>query len=136
MDLFSKQAANSLLNEGKKPTGFVDSEGIPHVGYGKFLALEDSFQYPLSATLVKGKLACSKWKFDNTDVVYTLTLNNKAQSRYYGTLEQLFHSSEPYIFKFDMAKVKSCLESGNDFEYNDNSYNHYKVIISKKMTKH
>jgi hypothetical protein len=136
MDLFSKQAANILFSDGKPPKGFVDGDGIPQVGYGKFLFLEHSFQYPLEALLVKGKLACNKWSFDNTNVIYSLTCNGKSRSRYHGTLEQLFHSSEPYIFKLDMKKVRECLDSGNDFIYIDNSYDHYEVSISKKYTEH
>ena len=136
MDLFSKQAANSLFSDGKTPTGFVDSNGIPHVGYGKFLNLEYSYQYPLVASLLKGKIAFKKWSFDNTDVVYKLTCNGKSRLRYHGTLEQLFHSSEPYIFKLDMKKVRECLDNGNDYIYIDNSYDHYKVSISKKETEY
>jgi len=132
MSLFYKKSANILLEQGHKPTGFIDVSGVPYAGFGKFSQLSYSYQYPLSVTLVKGQLACSKWVFDNTDVVYTLTCNGKSRSRYHGTLEELFHSSQPYIFKLNMSDVKKCLDNGIDFEFNDNSYDNYKVVISNK----
>lgn len=124
--------ANKYLSQGIKPKGFISDNGQSFVGFGTFDSFLQRYEFPLPSKIINSKqIFFEKWNFDDTSIIYELYLNGKITNKYHGTMETLFHSIEPYIYKIERNIVKHCLNQNKIFEYIDNSYNHYKVLIFK-----
>lgn len=128
MTLFNKKCANTMMEQNKQPKGCI-VDGKTFAGYGRWNPIFHGYEFPLDSFLQDNKIACKKWSFDNTSIIYEQFMNCKRIYAYYATLEELFHSNSPYIQLFDQRKVKSALEKNGQCEYIEDGHNHYRIVI-------
>ena len=131
--LYKQKVANNLFTSGKTPYKSINKEGIPVSGYGIFS--NGCFEFPLNTHKINGEICSQLWISDDTKVVYTLNCNGFDKLVLHCTLKELFEREEPYFFNFNFnfnfADIKSKLDKGQVYIYNDNQAEQYKVTISK-----